>query len=294
MRELQALLAVAEERSFTAAGRRLHLRQQTVSAIVRRLEVKLGVTLFERTTRRVDPTPACEALVPELAAALGVIDRALARVHDGAGLERPLRLAFTPSTGLGALQDLLHALATVALPEPEVRELWADEVPEALRSGRFDAAIGVELPPVPGWTVHPWRHQRVDLVVAASHAFASRGSVTVAELDRMTIVLPDHRTNPGLHEKLWATFVRAGVQPTIVPSARLSRTAPPSVEQGTAVSIWLTGMDDRHVPDGLTHVELHEPDTIVATGLALPSATGLDSLSGLEVLRDAIERVSIV
>jgi DNA-binding transcriptional LysR family regulator len=290
MRELQCVVAVAEERSFTAAGRRLHLSQQSVSAIVRRLEVKLGTPLFERTTRRVEPTPVCTALVAELTTALALVDRALARAHDAGDRERPLRLAFTPSTGLGALQDLLEAVTSVGLAEPEVRELWSDELPDALRSGRFDAALGVEPAPVPGWTILAWRRQRVDVLVAASHPLAGHRHVGVAELAGTTIVLPEHRTNPGLHDKLLAAFAAAGVAPTIVPMARQSRIAPVSVERGEAATVWLTGMEERHVPDGFVRVELRDPETIVTTDLVIPSSPDASPPLALDALRDLVGR----
>ncbi len=55
---LTQFLEVAEELNFTRAARRLHMTQQALSVSVRRLERELGVTLFERTTRRVALTDA--------------------------------------------------------------------------------------------------------------------------------------------------------------------------------------------------------------------------------------------
>jgi hypothetical protein len=64
-RLLRAYVVVAEELSFTRAAERLHLAQQALSAQVRQLESRLGVQLFERTTRRVALTAAGEALMPD-------------------------------------------------------------------------------------------------------------------------------------------------------------------------------------------------------------------------------------
>jgi LysR family transcriptional regulator, benzoate and cis,cis-muconate-responsive activator of ben and cat genes len=290
LRELEALVAVAQERSFTGAGRRLHLSQQSVSAVVRRLEVKLGVTLFERTTRRVEPTPACEALLPPVEEALGLLNRAFARMQEGGSRERVLRVAFTPAAGLGSLQELLGAAAEMGLPEPEVRELWADELADGLRDGRFDAAIGVEVRSIPGFDVVPWRRERVDLLVAIDHPFARRRHVEVAQLCGTTVVLPDPKASPALRDKLLATFSRAGVEPSIEQAPRISRTAPTAVERGTAVTVWLTGMDDRHVPDGFVHVHLTEPETFVTIDFVASSAPGASPTVSLERLREAVER----
>src|SRR5262249_3042375 len=51
LRHLRYFVAVAEEASFTAAARRVHVAQQVLSAQVRQLEGLLGVDLLERSTR---------------------------------------------------------------------------------------------------------------------------------------------------------------------------------------------------------------------------------------------------
>jgi DNA-binding transcriptional LysR family regulator len=290
LRQLRSLVAVAEEHSFTAAGHRLHLSQQSVSALVRRLELNLGVKLFDRTTRRVEPTPACETLLPAIKSALGILDGALARTRDTANQERPLRVAFTPAITFGALQDLLEAIGDVGLPAPDVRELWADEIPKALCDGLFDAGIGVELEPVPGLEVKPWRRQRVDLLVPESHPFARLSHVAVAQLGGTTLVVLESTANRVLHEKLAATLMRVGVQPVIVEAPRMSGPAPVAVERGTAVTVWLSGMEERYVPHGLVHVPLREPETMVTTGIATAAEPNPSMRVSIELLREAIDR----
>ena len=56
VRQLEALLAVAEEGSFTAAADRLHTVQSNVSGHVRALETELGVQLLVRSRRGTEPT----------------------------------------------------------------------------------------------------------------------------------------------------------------------------------------------------------------------------------------------
>jgi DNA-binding transcriptional LysR family regulator len=292
LRQLQSLLAVAEERSFTAAARRLHLTQQSVSALVRRLEVTLGVTLFERTTRSVQPTAACEELLPAVKAALRTLDSALTRTRLRNVQEPPLRLAFTPATALGGLQCLLEAMSAAGLPDPEVREVWADELVEAVREGRYDAAIGIEVHAGAGLDVQPWRRQRIDLLVASTHPFASQDHVTVAQLAGAALVLPDRKASAGLHDKLVAAMTRAGVEPSIASAPRTSRTAPVAVERGVAATTWLTGMDDQHVPNGFVHVPLREPEVLVTTDFVTRVGAGSSAQASLDVLREVIERTS--
>ena len=54
---LSAFLAVAEERSFTRAAKRLNVSKSGLSHAIRRLEEDVGVRLLARTTRSVSPTP---------------------------------------------------------------------------------------------------------------------------------------------------------------------------------------------------------------------------------------------
>jgi DNA-binding transcriptional LysR family regulator len=289
LRQLRAVVAVAEERSFTAAAQRLHLSQQSVSALVRRLERNLDVRLFDRTTRRVTPTPACEDLLPALTSALELLDGALARARRGGPRERPLRIALTPSVIFGTLQDLLEVVAETGLAEPEVRDVWADELPAAVRDGRFDAGLAVEIDPDPGLAVEPWRRQRVDLLVAETHPFAARGEVTVEQLRGTTLVIPERTAHVGWHARLADTLARAEVRPTIAEAPRVAGPAPAAVVRGEAVTVWLSGMDDRYVPHGLVRVPLRAPETMVTTQLVIRTAPDPAVRASLDVLRHAIE-----
>jgi hypothetical protein len=56
------------------------------------------------------------------------------------------------------------------------------------------------------------------------------------------------------------------------------------------VTAWLTGMCDRYVPNGLTHVRLCEPETMVTTHLV--TVPGSSAPMSIELLREAIERTS--
>ena len=58
--DLAAFVAVARERSFTAAASKLGVSQSALSHTIRQLETRLGVRLLTRTTRSVSPTQAGE------------------------------------------------------------------------------------------------------------------------------------------------------------------------------------------------------------------------------------------
>jgi DNA-binding transcriptional LysR family regulator len=77
---LAAFVAVAEERRFTKAAKRLGVTQSALSHAVRGLEEQLGIRLLARTTRSVAPTNAGKELLEHVRPALGDIRGALDRL----------------------------------------------------------------------------------------------------------------------------------------------------------------------------------------------------------------------
>ncbi len=63
LRDLQYLVAVAETRHFGRAAEQCFVSQPTLSGQIKKLEQELGVTLFERSNRRVEVTPAGEMIL---------------------------------------------------------------------------------------------------------------------------------------------------------------------------------------------------------------------------------------
>ena len=105
LRHLETFVAVAEERSFSRAADRLHVVQSAVSATIRNLEREWGVTLFHRTTHRVELSPEGRALLGEARAAVqaaAAVGHAVDEVRGG--LRGTLRVGIMQATqGAGGL-----------------------------------------------------------------------------------------------------------------------------------------------------------------------------------------------
>src|SRR5215475_3930885 len=79
--ELEAAVAVARRRSFRAAATEVGLSPTALSQVIAELEKRLGVRLFNRTTRSVSPTEAGEQFVAEVAPALASIRHSMEAVN---------------------------------------------------------------------------------------------------------------------------------------------------------------------------------------------------------------------
>lgn len=92
--ELRAFVATAQTGSFTAAAEQLGVSNRLTSKYVAELEARLGVRLFQRTTRRVGMTPAGEDLLARAPALLDDLDGLLAEVAEGSrGFSGVIRLS---------------------------------------------------------------------------------------------------------------------------------------------------------------------------------------------------------
>jgi len=137
---LSAFLAVAEERSFTRAAKRLGVSPSALSHAIRGLEERFGVRLLARTTRSVAPTDVGEQLIARLRPALGDIRGALDLISGLRG--RPagrVRLLVSP---LAATTVLAPKLGQFARDYPDVvLDVTTDESRVDLVAAGFDAGI---------------------------------------------------------------------------------------------------------------------------------------------------------
>jgi len=137
---LAAFLAVAEERSFTPAAKRLAVSPSAMSHAIRGLEEDLGVRLLSRTTRSVAPTEAGEQLLARLRPALAEVQDALDQLS---GLrDKPAGRVRLLIPRLAGTMVLGPKLAKFTRDYPDVvLDITADDSRLDIVAGGFDAGI---------------------------------------------------------------------------------------------------------------------------------------------------------
>jgi DNA-binding transcriptional LysR family regulator len=138
--ELNAFAAVAEHRSFTRAAAQLGLALPTVSQTIRGLEERLGVRLFNRTTRSVALTEAGARLLTDVQPILAQLRDALENVNSFR--EKPmgaLRIAVMRPYGTRLVEPLLQPFLA---EYPEIRlEIVVDDARTDIVKAGLDAGI---------------------------------------------------------------------------------------------------------------------------------------------------------
>lgn len=243
LRHLRYFLAVAEEKHFGRAAARLHMAQPPLSQQVRQLEAELGVTLLERTTRKVDLTPAGEAYLVRVRAVLEAVEAAgeEARRIDS-GLEGRLVLGCVGSATYSLLPSLARTLRD-QLPGVDFAfrgEMLSPDQVAALRDGSIDLAL---LRPPGADEEHAdlgfttVRQDRYVVAVPEGHRLAARRRVRVTDLRQEGFIVHSGQGRSAMHTAVVALCREAGFEPDIRHEVAETSTMVTFVAAGLGVAV---------------------------------------------------------
>jgi LysR family transcriptional regulator, hydrogen peroxide-inducible genes activator len=190
VRQLESLVAVAEQGSFRKAAASLGISQPALSAQVQAAEDVLGVQVFERDRRAVLVTPAGEDIVGRARIALETIDAvAAAARRRGEPLVGTLRLGVIPTVAPYWLPALLsHVRAKFPKLELVLREDQTARLLAALDAGHLDVAF-VALP-VPGdFTTALVAHENFLVAAPRGDELLAKHKLGERDLDDRTVLL---------------------------------------------------------------------------------------------------------
>lgn len=188
---LRALVALADEGTFTAAAASLGIAQSSLSRSVAEAERRLRVPLFVRTTRRVAPTPDGAAIVGVARSVVADFDAGLAHVEGYlSGTRGSLRIATLPSLAATLLPPFVLALRS-AHPGVSitVEDRLSEGVLNSLGDGTVDLAVTALGPRRPRQSeLIPVAQDDFFLAVPEGHALAERPDITWSDLDGRSLV----------------------------------------------------------------------------------------------------------
>src|SRR5262245_32711850 len=191
LRQMRYFTAVAERGSFTGAANELHVAQQAVSQQVKALEQLLGVTLLERSSRRVRLTPEGVVFLADCRRVLAGADRAARRVQAAArGEAGTLRIAYTLVSAFETVPLLLDRLERdYPLLKIDAREIFGSDVTALLRDGGCDLALAPLTSYPEGIRQRTVRREVVRVAVGARHRLVDSEQIELRSLREETLEL---------------------------------------------------------------------------------------------------------
>lgn len=258
LRQLHALLAVAEHQSFSAAARALHTVQSNISTHVARLEQEVGSVLIDRAQGKLTVEGEIVAdRARRIVAELRAIEDDLISLRDD--VSGKVRAGVIGTTARWLVPALLNAVSD-EFPRIELQVVEATTtslIPQLL-SDRLDIAVvnlPVNNPDVDADVL--FNEERI-IVTPLDHPLASADRVDLRELSKHEILLPPQGT--AFRDEIDADAKRARVE--LTPKAEVDglrlltslafQGFAPALVPASAAPAWLEGDWRRVAVDGLS------------------------------------------
>jgi DNA-binding transcriptional LysR family regulator len=240
LRHLRYFLAVAEQGSFSAAARTLRVAQSAISEQLANLEQEIAVSLFARSSRKTELTPAGKVFLTDARRTLSAADQAVdhaQQVHRGkAGT---LRIGFFAG-GTGV--DFPRLIQTFRKQSPDVElslvEMTSTQQWVALVEDRIDIAFTRRLEPEFRPDLQSVLIQQDPIVaILPKHHPAAPGPVDVRDLANERFVLSSRETSPAVFDKAIELCSEAGFSPRIASISSVWSSVVLMVQAGEGVSL---------------------------------------------------------
>jgi len=267
LRHLRYFIAVAEERHFGRAARRLHISQPPLSQQIRRFEAELGEPLLDRTTRSVELAPAGEVLLERGREILAAVDSAIDDARRAArGEFGRLAIGFTGSCTYAMLPALAaalrHDLPGVVLDLQG--ELLTPAQVARLVDGTLD--LGLLRPPVHqrDLCTETLRSEPLIAVLPESHPLADSEAIPLERLEGEPFVTYPSHFRSVVHDAVEDACAAHGFKPLAAHEVAETSTLVSFVAAGLGVSLvpasvgmmTVQGAVYRALAHDTTHVEL--------------------------------------
>lgn len=215
IKELRALVTVAEVGSVTKAARVLHLVQPSVTRQIKLLERELGVELFERTRQGMVPTTVGSAFIERAR-------RALRELEQGAAEARPNSEGVSGMVALGLLESVAEAVVEPLLeaiiaehPRIEMRLLtaYSGHLQHWLDAGDVDLSLLYNLDSTPSLSVVPLVNEALWVVAPPGSGLNAEAPLAWSSLltQRLVLPVPGH----GLRTLIDQTLAHVEIEPDI-------------------------------------------------------------------------------
>ncbi len=187
--QFQYFKAIAETGSLTKAARQLHVSQPAMSAMLKKFEQELQVTLFDRSPNRIQLNPLGEIALVHTEKILKDIEQMRADLLSLSRQELSLSVGFCdPGVQWYCIPRFSYAHPDIRISE----ELYGNtDLVQALLERVYDIAVTPEPVSHTGIRSRPFLEDQVYLSVSEDNTLAGRESISLREIPEQPLLLPD-------------------------------------------------------------------------------------------------------
>ncbi len=238
IRQLRALAAIAETRTFTAAAARVHVTQAAISMQIRQLEEEVGLPLFVRTPRRCVLTEAGERLLERAQRILREHDGALAEMAELSGATHG-RLRIGSASAMFSSEPLPRVLRELHGQHPHadvsVTSGTSASLVRSIVAGDLDIAF-VSLPvAVRGVQTELLLRDELIAIASPEHEHGRQRVISAFKLAGEKLILGERGGNT--RRLIDEFFEQAGLRPRVVMELSRTNSIKKMVERGMGVGI---------------------------------------------------------
>lgn len=237
MHQLEYVLAVAKYRNFTRAAEEIKISQSSLSQQINKLENELGTSLFVRTTRSVQLTPAGAEFVVHAQRIMSEVNNARSCIQEYVSVVK----GYLPLGGLAIVghYNLPNLLSSFQENFPGVKlnlvEEQCEELLDLLHSSKIDAAFVQIAKPNPHFQFIPLVTDKMVVVTSHRHPLANRVSVDLKELQHEKFIMTPPTS--GHYRDFHDACLAEGFVPNIVLSCSIVKTMLSFVREELGVTV---------------------------------------------------------
>lgn len=251
--QLLTFVTVAEKKNFTRTAEALHITQSAVTLIIKGLEKKYGVKLFDRTNKYVRLTKAGEVLYHHAKEILIKYEN-MQRLIDDLSYSQsgPIFIGSSFTFGEYLLPRIVSEFkAAYPLITPDISIRNTKRIIAKLLRHELDVGIVEGKAEHPNLIIHPFAQDEMFVIVSSNHHFASRNEIELGELASETWVLREEGS--GTRQTIDSLFFGNHFSPSAIMSFGSSQIIKESVEAGLGISIMSKYVIRKEISLGTLH-----------------------------------------
>ena len=190
LKQLNAFIAIADLKSFSATASKTGLSQPTLSRLLKQLETDMGVELIDRYHRPLHLTEAGAFFYDKISAILTEIDTVTSMTQRLSAPSAALNIGFVPSVLYGLLPEVIAKLKQ-SNPDIEVnlKDISSYQQIDALKSGDIDIGFGRFAHQDPWIQQILLRHERYLVALPKAHPLADSDEQRLIDLANNRLIL---------------------------------------------------------------------------------------------------------